>query len=127
MAQAWDVLRGDTSHWANRFFFLEVIQKYGQPVLDVGCRKGRLLLDYLQIGIDIGGVDNSPEMLAILSAKKLIDLRLPANLHQQYMETLELPRQYGTILDPLQFVAVDFIHPKLVDQALKRLIGNVIK
>lgn len=29
------------------------------------CGTGRLLLDYLAQGIDIDGVDNSPEMLAL--------------------------------------------------------------
>ncbi|MGC8799894.1 MAG: class I SAM-dependent methyltransferase [Chloroflexus sp.] len=69
MAEAWDVLRGDTSNWADRHFYLEIIQKYGQPVLDVGCGTGRLLLDYAQQGVDIDGVDNSPEMLAICKCK----------------------------------------------------------
>ncbi len=36
MAQAWDLLRGDTTHWPDRFFYLGVIREVGQPVLDVG-------------------------------------------------------------------------------------------
>ncbi len=35
MAHAWDLLRGATSHWSDRFFYLDVIQRFGQPVLDV--------------------------------------------------------------------------------------------
>ena len=38
----------------------------GQPVLDVGCATGRLILTYLEEGIDADGVDVSPEMLAIV-------------------------------------------------------------
>jgi hypothetical protein len=34
MAESWDVLRGDTSQWADRFFYLKLIQTYGQPVLE---------------------------------------------------------------------------------------------
>jgi len=37
----------------------------GQPALDVGCGTGRLLLDFLASGMDIDGVDNSPEILAL--------------------------------------------------------------
>ena len=31
MAEAWDLLRGDTSGWPDRFFYLELIGRYGQP------------------------------------------------------------------------------------------------
>jgi len=69
MALFWDLLRGDTSQWPDRFFFKEVILSSGQPALDVGCGTGRLLLDYLAEGIDIDGVDNSQEMLEICREK----------------------------------------------------------
>ena len=65
MVKYWNLIRGDTSNWEDRFFFLDVIRKYGQPVLDIGCAAGRLLIDYLSQGIDIDGVDISPEMIAI--------------------------------------------------------------
>ena len=69
MAQAWDLLRGDYAAWPDRPFYREVIAKHGEPALDVGCGTGRLLLDYLVAGIDVDGVDNSPEMLAICRAR----------------------------------------------------------
>lgn len=124
MAEAWDVLRGDTIHWPDRSFFLEVIQEYGQPVLDVGCGTGRLLLDYLVQGIDIDGVDNSPEMLAICR-QKADDLGLRPNLYGQYMETLDLSRQYRTVLIPSSSLQL-IIEPSKVDQALKRLFDHLL-
>src|SRR6266496_5308279 len=95
MADAWDLLRGDTSTWSDRFFYRDLIGQYGQPVLDVGCGTGRLLLDYLAQGIDIDGVDNSPEMLAICRHKANA-LGLAPTLYEHYLETLSLPRQYRT-------------------------------
>lgn len=98
-ATTWDLLRGDTSHWGDRAAFRAVITRYGEPVLDVGCATGRLLLDYLAEGIDIDGVDLSPEMLALCRAKAAARGLTPT-LYQQAMETLDLPRRYRTILAP---------------------------
>ncbi len=99
MAQFWDLLRGDTSRWADRFFYLDVIAQHGQPVLDVGCGTGRLLLDYMQQGIDVDGMDNSPEMLDLLR-QKAAALGLDPRVYLQTMETIDLPRRYRTILVP---------------------------
>ena len=53
VAEAWDLLRGDTSAWADRAFYRAVIDQRGGPVLDVGCGAGRLLLDYLAAGFEL--------------------------------------------------------------------------
>lgn len=99
LASTWDLLRGDTSQWPDRFFFREVIDRSGQPVLDVGCGTGRLLVDFMADGLDVDGVDNSPEMLA-LCQEKAQQLGLQPNLYEQEMASLALPRKYQTIIIP---------------------------
>ena len=99
IAESWDLLRGDTSRWADRPFYRAVIERSGQPALDVGCGTGRILLDYLAQGIEIEGLDNSPDMLAICRRKAAV-LGLQPVLHQQELERLDLPRSYRTILIP---------------------------
>jgi SAM-dependent methyltransferase len=99
IAEAWDALRGDTSDWPDRRFFLELIRDRGEPVLDVGCGTGRLLLDYLAQGIDIDGVDNSAPMLA-LCRRKAQRLGLTPKVHLQSMAGLDLARRYRTIIVP---------------------------
>jgi ubiquinone/menaquinone biosynthesis C-methylase UbiE len=99
IASSWDLLRGDTSDWPDRAFYREIILDDGQPALDVGCGTGRLLLDYLADGIDVDGVDVSPEMLA-LCRNKADDLGLHPNLYQQNMEALNLDCTYRTIFVP---------------------------
>jgi ubiquinone/menaquinone biosynthesis C-methylase UbiE len=99
MAQYWDLLRGDASLWPDKFFYLQCVRTYGQPVLDVGCGTGRLLLHLIQHGVDIDGVDNSPEMLALLR-KKADKFGVKPAVYQQQMERLSLPRKYQLILVP---------------------------
>jgi SAM-dependent methyltransferase len=96
LAESWDLFRGDTSEWPDRPFFRDIIQDNGQPALDVGCSTGRLILDYMAAGLDVDGVDVSPDMLAICR-QKARSLGLQPNLYLQAMETLDLPRSYGTI------------------------------
>lgn len=123
MAQAWDVLRGDTSNWEDRFFYLDAIKKYGQPVLDVGCGTGRLLLDFLAQGIDADGVDNSPDMLDLLR-EKAEKLGLKPTIYRQFMETLELPRKYQTILIPSSSLQL-IIEPANVMHAMHRFMAHL--
>ena len=100
-ARAWDALRGDTSGWDDRGFYLELIGELGQPVLDVGCGTGRLLLDFLAQGIDIDGVELSPEMVAVLRTKAAVaGIDLAGRVHQAAMETMDLGRRYRVILVP---------------------------
>jgi ubiquinone/menaquinone biosynthesis C-methylase UbiE len=123
MAAYWDLLRGDTSQWSDRFFFLELIPTSGQPVLDVGCGTGRLLLDFMEQGMDIDGVDNSPEMLELCRAKAE-KLGLRPNLYLQAMEALDLPRRYRTIMVPslsLQLILV----PADVSAAMSRFYAHL--
>jgi len=101
MAQAWDLLRGDSSDWADRAYYRAIIERRDGPSLDVGCGTGRLMLDYLQAGLDIDGVDNSPEMLAICRDKATaVGVNVKDRLFQQEMDQLALPRRYATIFVP---------------------------
>jgi len=123
MVKYWDLLRGDTSNWDDRFFFLNVIRQYGQPVLDVGCSSGRLILDYLSQGIDIDGVDISPEMLSL--CKQNAEKRgLIPNLYNQNMTELNLPRKYKTILVPSSSIQL-LLEPNLPLQAIKRFYDHL--
>ena len=99
IAAGWDLLRGDTSGYEDRAFYRHIIRSGGGPALDVGCGTGRLLLEYTADGLDVDGVDNSPEMLAICR-EKAAALGLPVTLYEQGMEALDLPRRYQTIFVP---------------------------
>jgi ubiquinone/menaquinone biosynthesis C-methylase UbiE len=129
LAEFWDLFRGDTSTWEDRLFYLDVVKKYGQPVLDVGCGTGRILLDFMQQGIDIDGVDNSPEMLALLH-QKAEKINLHPTVYQQEMTELSLPRKYQTILVPsssFQLLLDEKLPPIAMDRFYEHLLpGGVL-
>ncbi len=83
------LLRGDTSTWPDRTFYREIIEQRDGPALDVGCGTGRLTIDFLEAGLDVDGVDNSPEMLAICRAKSAAaGVDVSDRLFQQEMDQL---------------------------------------
>lgn len=124
MAQFWDLLRGDSAHWTDRFFYKEVVAQCGQPALDVGCGTGRLVLDFIADGIDIDGVDNSPEMLDFCREKGT-NLGLQPTLYLQSMTALALPRQYQTILVPSGSLQI-LIEPNDVRAAMQRFFTHLL-
>jgi SAM-dependent methyltransferase len=99
VASSWDLMRGDTSAYADRGFYRKVIKKSGEPVLIVGCGTGRLLLEYLTDGLDVEGIDISPEMLEICR-QKAIQQSLQVTLYAGAMESMDLPRRFRTIIVP---------------------------
>lgn len=99
VARGWDFLRGDTSEFPDRQFFRDFIEGGGEPALIVGCGTGRLLLEYVADGLDVEGLDNSPEMLEICK-QKAVQQGLQVTLYTQSMASMDLPRTFRTIIVP---------------------------
>ncbi len=77
-------------------FYRTAIERLGQPALDLACGAGRLLVPLMEAGLDVDGVDVSPDMLA--QADKLAAARgLHPTLTAQPIRELSLARRYGTI------------------------------
>lgn len=70
----------------------------GQPALDAACGTGRLLIPYLQAGLDVDGTDISPDMLELCRERAEREGLPPPRLYAQAMHELELPRCYATIV-----------------------------
>ena len=77
--------------------FRKLIERYGEPALDVSCGTGWLLIPFLRAGLDIDGSDISPDMLDLCSQKARRE-GLTARLYHQPMHDLALPRKYKTIV-----------------------------
>ncbi|HNB52825.1 MAG TPA: class I SAM-dependent methyltransferase [Anaerolineales bacterium] len=77
-------------------FFLKEIARYGEPVLDVACGTGRVLLPLLRAGVDVDGNDISQDMLHYCR-RKVTSEGFSPNLVNFPMHTFDLPRKYKTI------------------------------
>lgn len=91
-------------HWAEHnttgpeiAYYLQQIERYGQPALDTGCGTGRLLIPFLQAGLDVDGCDISGDMLAYCQQRADREGVVP-RLYQQALHRLDLPRHYQTII-----------------------------
>lgn len=83
-----------TSFPAERY--ARLIERYGEPALELGCGDGDPILELRELGFDVDGVDSSPDMLARLRARA--ERRgLVANAWLTPMEAMVLPRRYRTV------------------------------
>ncbi len=91
--------------WANENlddvgFHFELARLQGGNVLDVGCGTGRILIPLAGEGIEVAGVDNALEMLA-LCRKKMSAAKVKAKLYRQSMELLDLGgKRFDTVMVP---------------------------
>jgi SAM-dependent methyltransferase len=77
-------------------YFQRYIERDGQPALDVACGTGRLLVPYLQAGLDVDGCDVSADMVAHCR-EKAVRAGFSPTLFVQPMHELQAPRTYRTI------------------------------
>ncbi len=76
--------------------YARFIAASGQPALELGCGDGDPLLDLRERGIDVEGLDSSPDMLArcrVAAAERGVAV----TLHQMSMAAMELPRRFRSI------------------------------
>jgi SAM-dependent methyltransferase len=93
VADMYDAL---VSYRAPVAFYAELIRKGGEPALELGCGTGHPLLDLVEQGLSVHGLDSSADMLVKCAAKaKARGLRV--RLHQQEMQSFTLPTRYRTI------------------------------
>lgn len=80
-------------------FYLGYAEQADGPILEPMCGSGRFLIPLLQHGFEIDGFDASPHMLAACR-EKLKRLGLKANVTEQSLPDIELPRKYGLVIIP---------------------------
>lgn len=112
----------DVQHYTDDIaFYQEMCERAGDPILDVMCGSGRVLLPLAADGHTITGIDNSPEMLALAHARVAAaepDVSERVTLLEADVRTAELPAEHFT----LAFIAVNsFMHMERVRDQLAAL------
>jgi SAM-dependent methyltransferase len=74
-------------------FYRAFIEAGEGPVLEPMCGSGRFLVPLAEAGVDIDGIDSSADMLAACR-EKLERSVLRANVYEQMLQDLDLPRRY---------------------------------
>lgn len=76
--------------------YVDFVEKAGQPALELGCGDDGPFLELIKRGIDVEGVDSSPDMLdRCKSRADAASLRIVT--YCQPMQQLALPRSYRAI------------------------------
>src|ERR671911_756944 len=80
-------------------FYLGRLRSCSGRILEPAVGTGRMMILLLEAGLDVEGLDNSPEMLALCRAR-CVDRGLEPVLHEGDMRSLSLPERYEAIIIP---------------------------
>jgi len=86
-------------------FYVEMGQKTGGPVLELGCGTGRVLIPMARAGLEIMGLDISPAMLSVCVeqlAREPEELRSRVHLIQGDMRSFDLGRLFALVTIPFR-------------------------
>jgi SAM-dependent methyltransferase len=79
-------------------FFITVAKEHGGPVLEVGCGTGRVTKEIAAAGVDIDGLEISPERLGI--ARQAMPAGYTGRLFCADMRGFKLPGSYRLVMLP---------------------------
>ena len=106
-------------HKEDLTFWLELARLQGDPILELGCGSGRVLLPLAQAGHSVLGLESDANMLAVLRENLPPGLIERVEMIQADMAAFELGRQFALILLPCN------TYSTLTAQARRATLGCV--
>jgi SAM-dependent methyltransferase len=98
-AERYDLVYGPYATGELVAFYRRQVSRYGEPVLELGCGSGRLLIPLAEDGTAITGVDLAPVMLD-LARKKAASRSLEISVTTADMRSFDLGKKFKLILLP---------------------------
>ena len=80
-------------------FYIEKISKLGGSCLDVGCGTGRVLIPLAHAGVEITGIDSSPEMIANC-IKNLEEENIKTDTIEGNMKNFDSGKKFNSLIVP---------------------------
>jgi SAM-dependent methyltransferase len=98
-SEIYDIFFGEPESINGLNFYHDLINEFGQPVLELACGSGRITLELAKQGIDITGIDLSSSMieLAKIKNKNYSDI-----FHVADMRAFDLKKMFGFVFIPAQ-------------------------
>ncbi|MFT4714644.1 MAG: SAM-dependent methyltransferase [Candidatus Azotimanducaceae bacterium] len=93
VAELYEPLAGGITDSAR---FIRFVRDHGEPALEICCGTGLPLLDLLEAGLDVEGLDSSKDMLK-LCAVAARDRGVVVNLHHSMMQQFQLERKFRSV------------------------------
>jgi len=81
-------------------FWQSLARWQGNPILELGCGTGRVLIPLAQAGHNVYGIDNSPDMLAFLENQITPDLQSNIHIIEGDMTNFQIDTQFRLIILP---------------------------
>jgi SAM-dependent methyltransferase len=119
-ARFYDVIYHQVRDGVDNKFYLENIKNTNGKILEVGTGTGRLLIEALEMGADIYGIDISPSMLEVLKFKLTSDHQKRISL--QNIVDFRMNTRFDLIIAPFRV----FMHLTDKDDQMSAL-NNVYK
>jgi SAM-dependent methyltransferase len=105
ISRFYDAAYGSKEDLCDVPFYAELAERFGGPVLEVGCGTGRVLMEIAARGIEIDGLDPSDSQLRVLRAKldrSSSGAHHRVRLHRADMRTFALDRPFRLIMAPFR-------------------------
>ncbi|WP_297109372.1 class I SAM-dependent methyltransferase [Tessaracoccus sp.] len=116
VAELYEPLRGSAPDPAE---YIALVRRFGEPALELGCGGGDPLIVLRRAGLDVEGVDSSPDILKVCRAKAHA-AGVDVTLHAQRMEDLSLGRWF-----PLIFLAGPTVNLLTDDATVLRALSRI--